>query len=127
METESKNTTVFLIDDDDFLLEMYALKFKSAGFNVEIAKNAEDALEALRKGLKPDIVLLDIVMPKIDGFEFLNILKKEKLVPEAKLVILSNLGQKEDIEKGKTLGITDYIVKANLTPSEVVEKIKALL
>lgn len=128
MNKEIKDTTIFLIDDDDFLLEMYALKFRNSGYKVEIAKDAEEALKKLKEGLKADIILLDIVMPKMDGFEFLKIAKKENLVGNTeKIIILSNLGQNNDIQKGLKLGVADYIVKASLTPSEVVEKVKSLL
>ncbi len=126
-KAEDRATTVFLLDDDDFLLEMYTLKFKGSGFKVEIAKGAEEALEKLRGGLERDIILLDIVMPKIDGFEFLSIIKKENLLKKAQLVVLSNLGQKEDIEKGMALGVHDYIIKASFTPSEIVKKTEELL
>lgn len=122
-----KKVSVFLIDDDQFLLEMYAVKFKSSGFEVEIASDSESALVKLRSGYLPDIVLLDVVMPKMSGFELLELLRKENLVANAKIIILSNLGQKEDIEKGKSLGVDDYVVKASFTPTEVVEKIKTLI
>ena len=128
MNKEIKDTTIFLIDDDDFLLEMYALKFRNTGDKVVIAKDAEEALKKLKDGLKTDVILLDIVMPKMDGFEFLKIAKKENLVGNTeKVIILSNLGQNDDIQKGLKLGVADYIVKASLTPSEVVEKAKSLL
>ena len=127
MKEEGKNFTVFLVDDDEFLLDMYALKFKSSGFNVEIAYGGEEALTKIKKGLSPDVVLLDVVMPKLNGFEFLEMARKEKLLENSLVVILSNLGQKYEIAKGKSLGISDYIVKASFTPTEVVEKVSALL
>lgn len=127
MKEEGKNFTVFLVDDDEFLLDMYALKFKSSGFNVEIAYGGEEALTKIKKGLSPDVVLLDVVMPKLNGFEFLEMARKEKLLENSLVVILSNLGQKDEIAKGKSLGISDYIVKASFTPTEVVEKVSALL
>lgn len=126
-EKNNKKITVFLVDDDDFLLEMYAMKFKNNGFDVEIAKNAEEALVKLEAGLKPDVILFDVVMPKIDGFDFIKKVKSANLAVGAKLVVLSNLGQKEDIEKGKALGVSDYVVKANHTPSEVMEKLKSII
>lgn len=126
-EQNNKNTLIFLIDDDDFLSEMYTLKFRTSGFKVEIAKDSEDALDKLRGGLKPDVILLDIVMPKIDGFEFLGLAKKEDLLKDSRVIILSNLGQKEDIERGLALGVSDYIIKASFTPSEIVKKTEDLL
>ncbi|MFH1979050.1 MAG: response regulator [Patescibacteria group bacterium] len=126
-ENNNNKQTVFLVDDDEFLLDMYALKFKASGFNVEIAYGAEEAMTQLRQGLVPDVLLLDVVMPKTSGFEFLEMLKKENLLGNSLIIVLSNLGQKNDVEKGKKLGADDYIVKASFTPTEVVEKVKALL
>ncbi|MEK7162258.1 MAG: response regulator [Patescibacteria group bacterium] len=121
------NKKILIIDDDEFLLDMYSLKFREAGFQVEVGRSGEEALNLVRQGLKPEVVLLDIVMPAIDGFEFLRLVKKENLLQGALVVILSNLGQREDIEKGLALGANDYIVKAHSTPSEVLRKIETLL
>lgn len=118
---------IFLVDDDEFLLDMYSLKFREAGFQVDLARGGEEALAALRQGLAPDVILLDIVMPAIDGFEFLRLAGKENLCKNAKIIILSNLGQRDDIDKGMALGAADYIVKANSTPSEVVKKVQTIL
>ncbi|MBI2609842.1 response regulator [Candidatus Giovannonibacteria bacterium] len=117
---------ILIVDDDEFLLEMYALKFRESAFEVEVSHSGEEVLEKLRSGYAPDVLLLDIVMPAIDGFEVLKMIKKENLLPSALLIVLTNLGQKEDVEKGLRLGATDYIVKANYTPSEVVKKINDL-
>jgi len=118
---------ILIIDDDEFLLDMYSIKFRELGYDVEIAFSGADALEKIKKGLEPDAVLVDIVMPNMDGFEFLRQAKKENLLKKSKKVILSNLGQEEDIKKGKELGADDYIVKAYFTPMEVTKKIEALL
>lgn len=122
-----KKHSVFIIDDDEFLLDMYSLKFREAGYEVEIAKKGANALDRLREGFNPDVMLLDIVMPEMDGFEVLHEIKEEGLAKNVILVILSNLGQKEDIEKGHDLGADDYLVKAYLTPTEVLEKVEALI
>lgn len=128
MEEKQNEKKVLIIDDDEFLLEMYSLKFKENGFNVDIAKNGEEALEKIKDSRNSyDVVLLDIVMPAPDGFEVLSAIKEQKLLPNTPVVVLSNLGQKEDIEKGKILGANDYIIKAHSTPSEVVAKIETLL
>jgi len=119
--------TVFIVDDDEFLLDMYVLKFRESGFTVEIAKSGTEALEKIRGGLKPDAILLDIVMPGMDGIALLQVVQKEHLLPDALLIILSNLGQKEDINRGLRLGVDDYIVKAQFTPTEVVERVSSLL
>jgi len=114
---------ILLVDDDEFLLDMYSVKFKEAGFEIEIASSGEAALEKIRKGTY-DAILLDIIMPVLDGFEVLQQMKKENLLSKSVVVVLSNLGQKEDIERGMYLGANDYIIKAHFTPREVVEKIK---
>lgn len=119
---------ILIIDDDEFLLDMYSLKFREEGFDVEIAFNGLDAIEKISKnGLNPDIILVDLVMPNMDGFEFIREIRKKSLVQNSKIIILTNLGQKEDIEKGKSLGVDDYIIKAYFTPSEIVKKIKNIL
>ena len=120
------NKNVFLIDDDPFILDMYTLKFKEHGFGVDSARNGKEALEKL-KTLKPDCILLDIVMPEMDGFEVLRELKKGKKGGLPKVILLTNLGQKEDAEKGMEFGADDYVIKAHFTPSEVVEKVKQVL
>ena len=121
------NRKIFIVDDDEFLLDMYAVKFRESGFEIEVAHSGIEALEKIKNGLQPDAVLLDIVMPGMDGFEFLKRLKKEGLILSALIVILSNLGQKEDVQKGIAMGVKDYVIKAHHTPSEVVEKIKKIL
>ncbi len=119
--------SILIVDDDEFLLDMYSLKFRQSGFKVEACFGGQEALEKIRGGFKPDVVLFDLVMPNMDGFEFLRSLKKENLPEGSKLIILSNLGQKEDVEKGLSLGANDYIVKAYFTPSEVLAKVISLL
>jgi DNA-binding response OmpR family regulator len=114
---------ILLVDDDDFLLDMYSVKFKEEGFKIDIASSGMDALDKLKKGAY-DVILLDIVMPALDGFEVLTRIKKERLADKATIIILSNLGQKEDIERGLALGAQDYVIKAHFTPREVVEKVK---
>ncbi len=110
---------LYLVDDDRFLLDMYAVKFKAAGHEVTAFQNGEEALAALRDKPAPDALLLDIVMPGMDGFEILDTIRKEKLAATAKIIVLSNQGQESDIEKAKALGAAGYIIKASAIPSEV--------
>lgn len=124
---DNKKHKILIVDDDTFLLEMYATKFKDEGFEVEIAQSGKDALSKIKEGFNPEVVLLDVVMPGMDGFEVLATTRKENLIPESKIIILSNLGQKENIDKGKELGVDDYVVKAYFTPSEVVKKANEVL
>ncbi|HEX7651605.1 MAG TPA: response regulator [Candidatus Paceibacterota bacterium] len=111
---------IYLIDDDRFLLDMYAVKFTAAGHEVTAFSKGEELLDALRTKPAPDAVLLDIVMPGMDGFQILETIRKEKLVPGAKLIVLSNQGQDTDIDRAKALGAHGYIIKASAIPSEVL-------
>lgn len=110
---------IYLVDDDRFLLDMYAVKFRAQGHEVTAFSGGKEVLEALRTKPAPDAMLLDIVMPEIDGFEVLEAIRSEKLVPATKVIILSNQGQESDIERAKTLGAAGYIIKASAIPSEV--------
>lgn len=122
----SQQKKVLLIDDDPFIVDIYALKFKQEGFNIEIAQDGKTGMKKIEE-FQPDIVLLDIVMPQKDGFDILKDLRENSAFRKVKIILLTNLGQKEDVERGTKLGADDYIIKAHFTPSEVVEKVKALL
>ena len=124
---EKNKGEIIIIDDDMFLLDMYSVKFNEKGYEVIPALGSMEALDKLRDGLKPKVILLDIVMPDMDGFELLKLINTEKLAEESKIIVLSNLGQESDIEKGTSLGAHGYIVKASATPSEVVEKVEAMI
>lgn len=126
MSDEGTKKKIFLVDDDRFLLDMYATKFKSAGMDVTACQGGNDVLEKLRGGTQPDMILLDIVMPEVDGFAVLETINRENLAPKTKVVILSNQGQDSDIERAKKLGATDYIIKASAIPSEVLEKVEKI-
>jgi CheY-like chemotaxis protein len=125
--TDGEKKAILIIDDDKFLLDMYAIKFSEKGFDVTSALGSIEALEKLHVGFDPVVVLLDLVMPAMDGFELLEKIKQDGLAPHSKIVILSNLGQDADKEKGKALGADGYVVKASVTPSEVVEYVVRLL
>ncbi|HBB44029.1 MAG: Response regulator receiver protein [Parcubacteria group bacterium GW2011_GWA1_44_13] len=127
MEPTATPKKIFIVDDDKFLLDMYTFKFKEKGFDVIQAFGSVDALNKLKGGIVPDIMLLDVVMPTMDGFELLSIIKNEKLAPNAKVLVLSNLGQPTDVEKGRSLGANGYVIKASATPSEVVEKVMTVM
>ncbi len=117
---------ILIVEDDPFLSEMYSAKFEQSGFETEIIDDGKAALSKI-KSFKPDLVLLDIVLPKMDGFE---VLKKIKADPELKrisVVLLTNLGQKNEVEEGLSLGADEYIIKAHFTPTAVVKKVEEIL
>lgn len=116
---------VLIIDDDPFIADMYVLKFKDERFDVIASRDGRDGLKKIKE-FRPDVVVLDLVMPDMDGFGVLETLRKEG-GQQPKILVLSNLGQKEDVERGMSLGASDYAVKAHFTPSEVVERVRALL
>ena len=122
----SKDTKILVVDDDPFILDMYVMKFKEQGFQIETATDGKMALERIDAG-KPDIVLLDVVMPKMDGFDVIKKIQDSKTSRAFKIIFLTNFGQKEDVERGMELGADGYIIKAHFTPSEVVAKVKELL
>lgn len=117
-----KKYKIFIVDDDKFLLNMYVMKFTKEGMDAEAISDPAEALEKIRAGATPDIILSDMVMPGMDGVEFLSKIKSEKLLPNATLIILSNQGQQNDIDRAKDLGVDGYIVKATTIPSEVIRE-----
>ena len=123
---EKKNIKVFIVDDDKFLLGMYSLKFANNGYDVETTIGSMPALEKLRGGAKPDVILLDIIMPYMDGLELLKTIRDEKLAPNAIVVMLTNQSQSSDIERAKELGVDGYIVKAATIPSEVLREVEKI-
>ena len=120
MADEKKQLSVLLIDDDAFLLSMYATKFQKAGFTVTTTARANEALKKIHDGLTPDILLVDIVMPEVTGLEFVTALRKDGLVPKAVVIMLTNDNGQDEISTAKDLKVAGYIVKATSTPSEVV-------
>ena len=123
---EENKDTILLVEDDTFLSGMYKTKFEMEGFKVI---TAEDGLRGfqLAKEKRPDIILLDILLPKMDGFEVLEKLRISKDTKEIPVIMLTNLGQKEDVKKGLERGANGYLIKAHFMPSEVVAKIKSVL
>jgi len=118
--------TILLVEDDPFLIDIYKNKLSNAGFEIDVAGEGETALRKIKEK-KPDLVLLDIVLPGTDGWEILKKIRTEMGLKDLKVLILSNLSQKEEVEKGMELGATKYLIKAHYTPSEVVKEIKKLL
>lgn len=122
-----KKGNVFIVDDDKFLLGMYSLKFSNNGYDVDTSVGSVVALEKLRKGAKPDVVLLDIIMPHMTGLELLKIMRDENLAPGSIVVMLTNQSQTSDIETAKDLKVDGYIVKAATIPSEVLREVEKIM
>lgn len=118
--------TILIIEDDKFLRDLIARKLTEEGFEISEAVNGEEGIKKIKEG-KPDLVLLDLILPGIDGFEVLRKIKEEPQLARIPVIILSNLGQKEDVEKGMKLGASDYLIKAHFTPAEIIQKIKTAL
>lgn len=117
---------ILLIEDDPFLIDIYTTKLKSSGFEVRVAKDGEAAILAFDKE-RPDLLILDIVLPNFNGWEFLREVKGKKEYENIPIIILSNLGQKNEVTKGLEMGAVRYLIKAQYTPSEVVEEIEKIL
>ena len=118
--------SILLIEDDPFLIDIYTTKLKESGFSVEVATNGEEGI-IKAKEVKPKLIVLDIVLPQIDGWEILKKIKQDENLKKIPVIILSNLGQKSEVEKGIKLGAVKYLIKAHFTPSEVIEEIKKVL
>jgi len=123
MEERHDSKKVLLVEDDPFLIDIYSSKLKESGFIVSVVEDGERALQKIKEET-PDLVVLDIVLPKTDGWEIMREIKKDKKLNSLKVVILSNLGQKGEIEKGLEMGAQKYLIKAHYTPSEIVNQIK---
>jgi DNA-binding response OmpR family regulator len=117
---------ILIIEDDKFLRELISRKLTDDGFDIVEAVDGEEGVKKTKEE-NPDLILLDLILPGIDGFEALSRIKKEKSVASIPVIILSNLGQKEEVEKGLSLGATDYLIKAHFTPGEIIEKIRNIL
>ena len=115
--------SILLVEDDPFLIDIYTTKFKKVGFSLEVATDGEEALRKLNEK-KPDLLILDIVLPQIDGWEILKKIQADEKLKMIPVIVLSSLGQKEEVEKGIKLGAIKYLIKAHYTPSEVVKVVK---
>lgn len=126
IEYTNMKKEVLVIEDDLFILDTIALKLKNSGFTIASAKNADEAEAALSKN-KPDIVLLDIILPQVNGLEILKRIKSDPIKKSIPVIIFSNLGSDKDKKDAMDLGAAEYMVKADFTPSQVVEKVKQML
>ncbi|MFA5942251.1 MAG: response regulator [Candidatus Paceibacterota bacterium] len=125
---DTGNKKVLLVEDEQMLREICSMKLTKEGFNVVVALDGEEALKKVEEEM-PDIVLLDIILPNIDGFGVLEKIRAHtnERVAKVPVIMLTNLGQDEDVAKARTLGANDYLVKAYFNPDEISSKVKALL
>lgn len=125
-KSQNGKMPVLIVEDDKFLRELLVRKVESAGFTTSIAVDGKEALKKIKEEL-PRLVLLDLVLPGIDGFEVLRQVKANPQTSKVSVIILSNLGQREDVERGLKLGADDYLIKAHFTPDEIIQKVQKLL
>ncbi len=128
-KSASENSTkiaVLVVEDDKFLRELLARKLKASGFDVMSAIDGKEVAKKIEEKT-PQLILLDLVLPGVDGFEILKELKGDPKTKQIPVIVLSNLGQKEEVEKGIKLGASDYLIKAHFTPDEIINKIRTVL
>ncbi len=126
MESIDNKKKILIIEDDMFIRDIYQVKFSQEGFNVTTAEDGVRALEIL-KDIVPDIILLDIIMPRMNGIDVLRKIKENDSLKNVPIIMLTNISEKEKINEGLEYGISDYLIKSHFTPSEVVAKVNALL
>jgi len=121
-----KKVKILVVEDETFLLDLYETKLEQSGYDVIKASNGEEGFSLATLEV-PELILLDILMPKVDGYELLKKLKADDKTKNIPAIIFSNLSQKEEIEKGLKLGAKDYIIKTSITPTELEAKVKEYL
>ena len=124
--SETKKT-IMIVEDDIFVMDIYNMKITKDGMNAITAVNGVEAMKKLEEGAKPDLILLDILMPYMGGLEFLKKMRENEKFKNIPVVLLTNLSQKEEISEGLNLGAKDYLIKSHFTPTEVMEKINQYL
>lgn len=126
-QEQKEISSILIVEDDPVLLKMYTEKFTFEGFRVVVARDGEEALRIALSSEKIDIVLLDIMLPKMSGTDFLENLRKEQKGKDIPVIALTNLAEEDERQKAINLGVKEYLVKAMQTPEQVVEKIKKYL
>lgn len=122
-EEDTRGKKILLVEDDDALANVYMMRLKAEGFDVKRVANGEDALAAA-KDQKPDLVLLDAMMPKVSGFDVLDILRNTPETANLKIIMLTALSQESDKQRAQGLGVDDYLVKSQVVISDVIDRIK---
>jgi DNA-binding response OmpR family regulator len=127
MSDQPTSKKILFVDDDKFLLDMYALKFNKAGYEVKTADSAEAAMTLIKGGYAPDTMLVDIVMPGTDGLDLVSSMRAAGMVQNAVIIMLTNQGASDDIARAKKLGVDGYIVKATTIPSDVLSEVEKIM
>ncbi len=117
---------ILVVEDDKFLREMITRKLNKEGYQVSQAVDGKEGLKKIKE-IRPDLILLDLIMPGVGGFEVLEKIKDNPELEEIPVVILSNLGQKSEVERGLNLGAEDFLIKAHFTPKEIIKKVKEII
>lgn len=120
---EGEKAKILLIEDDKFISRAYSEGLKNAGFDLTLSYDGKDALDKVKEN-KPDLILLDLILPVKSGFEFLSELRMLDEYKDIPVIIVSNLGQESDIKKGKELGVAEYLIKSDFFIDDVIEKVK---
>lgn len=123
---EDSPKSVLLVEDEPILSNLLKQRLEKEGFKVILSRDGAEALKTL-KDFKPDLILLDIILPKVSGFEFMETIRNDPQLQRAPIIIVSNLGQESDVTKGQSLGAVDYLVKAKVSIEEIIEKVKEFL
>ncbi|MEI6266392.1 MAG: response regulator [bacterium] len=118
---------ILLAEDDIQLVDMYSRKFALDGFEVQLGEDGQKAIDILESNFVPDVVLLDIMMPMVDGLQVLKYIKEQKELKDVIVIMLTNLSDEKTAEKIYELGATEYLIKAELTPLDVSNKVKELI
>jgi two-component system, chemotaxis family, response regulator WspR len=116
---------ILIVEDDNFVAEVYLAKLSEMGYETVLAQNGEEGLTELKKG-KVDLILLDILMPIMNGIEMLEEVKKNEEWKNIPVILLTNIGEKESIQKVREMGVKDYLIKSHFTPAEVIEKVESV-
>jgi CheY-like chemotaxis protein len=127
MADSPQGKKILIVDDDKFILDLYVIKFSGAGYEVKTADSTDTGIKLIRTGFVPDVIMSDIVMPGMDGFEMVATIRKEKLAPSAIVVMLTNQGASDDISRAKKLSVDGYIIKATTIPSEVLTEVERII
>lgn len=116
---------ILIVEDDNFVAEVYLAKLSEMGYETVLAQNGEEGLVELKKG-KIDLILLDILMPIMNGIEMLEEVKKNEEWKNIPVILLTNIGEKESIQKVRDMGVKNYLIKSHFTPAEVIEKVESV-